>query len=121
MSDRKKEKARPRHEVLKDFTEALYKHDPMGIKSPHDDEYEGEALSILSRFTESALHAADDEEAAFEVAAGIITQCFTFWFDELSTELELEPLTLDLLTIYVNSYPKEPDPPGANPTPGGVG
>jgi hypothetical protein len=113
----KKNTVQRKHEVLLEFTKVIQKHDPMVINSPHEEEYEGEALSILSRFTESALHVADDEEAAFEVAAGIVTECFTFWFDELSEGLELEGLTLDLLTVYVNSYPEE----DAKPTPGRVG
>lgn len=104
---------RRKHEVLLDFTAVIQKHDPMKINSPHEDEYEGEALSILSRFTESALHVADDEEVAFDVATGIVIECFTFWFDEINEELKLDELALELLTIYVNSHPEA----DANPTP----
>ena len=111
----KKDTARPKVEVLQDFIGIIYRHDPMAIGSPHEDEYDGEALSILSRFTESALHVSDDEEAAFDVAAGIVTECFNFWFDEVPGEPNLEPLTLELLTTYVNSYPEadaKPAPTG---------
>lgn len=114
MAD-KRETAKPKVEVLQEFMDIIYRHDPMGIKSPNEDEYDGEALSILSRFTESALHVSDDEQAAYDVAAGIVTECFTFWFEEVPDQPDLEGLTLELLTTYVNSYP-EPD---AKPAPTG--
>jgi len=96
---------RHRHEVLEDFSEIMYRHDPMGINSPDTREYEGEALSILSRFTEQALHLTEDENEVFELAAGVITQCLNFWFDDDTASRDLSALTVELLTVYLSSYP----------------
>lgn len=101
-------KARSKADLLKDFTKIIHRHDPMGVKSPHEDEYEAEALSILSRLTELSVHLADDEDAAIEAAHSVVLQTFQFWFDELANEIEVMDLTHELLHVYVTSYPQAP-------------
>lgn len=99
--------ATPKHELLQEFTKILHKHDPMGTGSQSEDEYEPEALSILSRFCESALQLADEESAVLTFAAGAIQQTFEFWFGQLPTDSNLEPLMLELVKTYINAFPPD--------------
>ena len=96
-------------DMFVNFAEILHKHDPMDLKREDGDEYSAEALSILSRFHENMISQLEDEDEAFELAAGIVTQCFNFWFDETLTDFDLEPVTLELLTIYVETRKKTSD------------
>jgi len=68
------------------------------------DEYESEALSILSRFNEGALQLCEDESLQREVACGMVRQCFEFWFNT-SNITEPEKLAFALLDAYKASYP----------------
>lgn len=103
---------RPKQEVLRDFTKILYKHDLMQVKSPHDDEYEVEALSILARMSEVQVHLAEQEDDALEATHAIVAQTFQFWFDdEIVKQLEFEPVSIELLDMFVKSFPfDEPQP-----------
>ena len=51
---------KPKHKVLQDFTSVLSKRNPMQLSRENPLEYESEALSILSRFNESALQLAGE-------------------------------------------------------------
>ena len=69
------------------------------------DEYESEALSILSRFSEGALHLCQDEAMQREIAVGIVKQAFEYWFNDTNIH-EPEKVAFDLLATYVSSYPQ---------------
>lgn len=99
-----------RWQVLQEFTALIYHHDPMGTSSPNENEYEGEALSILARFTECGLHTVDDPVELIAISAGIVSDSFRFWFEELGEDIDLENLTKELLAVYVTSYPSEIEP-----------
>jgi hypothetical protein len=93
----------PKHQLLQEFAEALMRRNPMNLKEGNPLEYEDEALSILSRFAESALQLADDEAAIVEVASNIIQQALDFWFDS-SAGVNVEELARDLLGIYRRGF-----------------
>lgn len=100
-------RAKPKHEILQEFTIALKGLDPMKLKTPNNNEYESEALSILSRFNESGIHldnvGADDEQ---KLAVAITKHAFEFWFDEEITDLE--PVASELLRIFKEAYTQKP-------------
>lgn len=95
-----------KHEVLKEFTAIMYKHDVMNRASRDPDEYEAEALSALARFCEAALQLSDDENTILELSRAIVAQTFEFWFDAKDVE-GLELLTLELLKTYLDSFPSD--------------
>jgi len=66
-------------------------------------EYEDEALSILSRFTEGALHLASDEKLMHIVAVNIVKQTFDFWFNSVD-DVDFEPLSRELVTTFRASF-----------------
>ena len=97
---------RLKHEVLKDFTQILFESNPMRLEPlAGPAEYEAEALSILSRFTEGALHLCPDPTMQREIATGIVRQAFEFWFSDASIESP-EKTALLLLQTYINSCPE---------------
>ena len=100
---------KPKHVVLQEFTQILFKCNPMALNlegNPHaDDEYESEALSILSRFNEGALNMCPDETMQREIAVGIVKQAFQFWFNDENI-VEPEKTAFELLQAYVSSYPQ---------------
>lgn len=89
----------PKHQVLLQFTAVLLKRNPMQLGQDNPLEYESEALSILSRFNEAALHLSDDEAAVAQVATGIVKQSLEFWFDDISS-VDPEPIARELVAIY---------------------
>lgn len=91
--------ATPKHQVLQQFAEVLLKRNPMQLGQDNPLEYESEALSILSRFNEAALHLADDEAAVAQVATGIVKQSLEFWFDDIG-DTDPEPIARELLAVY---------------------
>lgn len=97
-----------KHLVLQDFIRILYECDPMHItfENPNGaDEYESEALSILSRFNEGALQLCEDETMRREIATNLVKQSFEFWFND--TIKEPEKLAFLLLDCYIASYPQQ--------------
>lgn len=102
--------AKPKHVVLQEFVEIVFKHNPMKIRSPLPDEYEGEALSILSRFCEGALQVADNPEAIIQFAQETVVQTFRFWFADQVEIANLEPVTMALLKAYLDSFPDQVAP-----------
>lgn len=99
---------KPKHKVLQDFTSVLSKRNPMQLSRENPLEYESEALSILSRFNESALQLAGEEAVVAQVATGIVKQALEFWFDDISG-VDPEPIARDLLAVYRISYGQEPE------------
>lgn len=106
---------RHKHLVLQDMAFIIYEDDPAGFAADSNNkyEYEAEALSILSRFTESALHVVEEDDA-IKLAAGIVTQTFEFWCDKIEDTMTLERLTLKLLKLYLDSYPTQLDQPAVD-------
>mgnify|MGYP005834631587 CR=1 FL=1 len=95
--------------VLEEFTKILHDRNPMGLPlkdMPDDgvDEYESEALSILSRFNEGALQLCEDGSLQREIAVALVKQCFVFWFNEPNVK-DIEKLSFELLDAYKASYP----------------
>lgn len=85
----------------------LLKRNPMMLDPENPLEYENEALSILSRFAEAALHIPDDEEVVAQVAMGIVKQTLEFWFDDIAG-VDLEPISRELIAVYRASFGQEP-------------
>ena len=92
--------------LLKLFVEELYVSDPMGLKSPNKDEYEPEALSIISRFAECGMYEPLTSDTVTGAVA-IVKQTFEFWFGYVGTGFEPEPVAYALLEIFNREY-KEP-------------
>lgn len=101
---------KPKHEVLQQFTKILFERNPMQLNlegNPNAaDEYESEALSILSRFNEGAINLCEDESLQREIAVGIVKQAFEFWFNDTKIH-EPEKVGFDLLEAYKASYPEQ--------------
>ena len=89
--------------LLKLFVEELYRLDPMFLRSPNIDEYEPEALSIISRFTECGMYEPITSEM-YAGAASIVKQTFDFWFDHVSTGFDSVPVACALLRIFNSEY-----------------
>ncbi len=107
-------KSRP--QLLEEFTKHLFERDPMGICFPdnpdRETEYDGEALTILSRFVES--HIIEMVEDAAQEAAYLIVQgAFEFWFSHsLRDEVKTRELSAGLLEILRSAYPEQEADPG---------
>lgn len=91
---------RTRHDTLVDLTRILYDHNPMNIPLGDPSEYEDEALSILSRYVESALHMCPDETMRRQISTGIVSAAFEFWFSEKAPQ-DIERVSFALLDSYV--------------------
>lgn len=94
-------------QVLQEFTAILHKHDLMKLRSTSTDEYEAEALSILSRFCEAAVQLADNEDAIIGYATSVVSETFDFWFDNLSSDFDVNPLALELIKVYIEAFPPD--------------
>lgn len=81
------------------FIDVLFRHDPMKLRCDNNFEYEAEALSILSRFNEAALHLSNDDQAVIQVASNIVKQSLEFWFDDVG-DLDYAALTRELVDVY---------------------
>lgn len=96
--------------VLEEFTKIMHDRNPMALplsQMPNDgaDEYESEALSVLSRFNEGALHMCSDKSMQREIAVGVVKQAFDFWFADVNAR-DLEKLAFELLDAFNASYPQ---------------
>ena len=91
---------KPKYVLLQEFSAKLVSADPMALSITDQLEYEAEALSILSRFNEAALHIVpEDESDSVQIATILVKQAFEFWFNEAIT-VNFEPLAKDLLKMY---------------------
>jgi hypothetical protein len=99
----------PKHKVLREFTKILYQLNPMGLDKKNKlvsrDEYEVEALSILSRFTEGALHLCVDDETRLDLANNIVKGTFDFWFS-IQNLPHLAHVARVLIQAYVAAFPQ---------------
>ena len=96
--------------LLEEFTKILHDRNPMALplnEMPDGgaDEYESEALSVLSRFNEGALHLCEDKSMQREIAVGIVKQAFDFWFSDLQTR-DIEKTSFELLDAFNASFPQ---------------
>jgi hypothetical protein len=96
-------------ELLLQFTRKLSELDPMGLGSTNDLEYEPEALSTLSRFSEAGFHLAESKMHALPVAIGIVADVMKFWFDSqvYQDEEQMEKwrkIAGVLLDIYMSAW-----------------
>lgn len=102
-------------QLLGEFINLLFRHDPMGIcfedNPDKENEYDGEALSILARFVE--FHVIELEpEAASETALTIIQNTFAFWFSSpLVDVIAAKCLGDELLTAFRAAYPEQKTDP----------
>lgn len=94
------------HELLCDFSNILAQHDPMKIGSNDPFEYEFEALSILSRFSESMLQIVIDEDN-IKLATEIVRQSFKFWFDYDEKNVDHQMIATGLLDVFLSMYSSE--------------
>lgn len=93
----------PKATILKDFATLLHARNPMNIALENKQEYENEALSILSRFSEAALQLSDDEAIIAQLATAIVRQALEFWFDDIGT-YDPEPLARELASTYRKAH-----------------
>jgi len=92
---------RPLHQTLQEFSDVLLRHNLMQLDVDNPLEYELEALSILSRFNEAALHLVD-RSSALLVASKIVKSSFGFWFEGVEvTRHAVDALANELLDTYV--------------------
>lgn len=87
--------------MLQEFAAVLLRRNPMQLGQDNPLEYENEALSMLSRFNEAALHLAEpgDEDAVAQVAINLVKQSLEFWFDDIGT-VDPEPIARELIAVY---------------------
>src|SRR5690348_9509959 len=97
------ESMKPKHLVLQEMTATLLQINPMKLGRDNPLEYELEALSILSRFTEAALHLSGDEAKTMEIASGIVRQTFDFWFENIDG-VDHEAVAKELLSVFRACY-----------------
>ncbi len=94
---------KPKHLVLQEFSAVLLRHNLMMFSCDNPLEYEEEALSILSRYSESALHLANDENLMNSVAVDIVKQSFDFWFNTIDN-VNVEPIAKELVAVFRASF-----------------
>lgn len=102
--------AKPKYVLLQEFTSVLYRFNIIGVDKIPTDEYEAEALSILARFCEAALQITEDPDGAVTYAKAVIDQTFLHWFGGVQFEQDTKPLAMELLKLYIESYPVKPEP-----------
>lgn len=95
-------------ELLQAFTKKLYELDPQLFRSPKENEYEAEALSILSRFHEKMIISVDNktDDLKAKLAYVAVYESFDFWFDggnSLAPD-SVKQVSEELLKIYVKAY-----------------
>ena len=100
---------KPKHQVLQEFTNVLHRRNPMNLDPSNPLEYEAEALSMLSRFTEAALHLPDDEAAVVQVATAIVGQTLEFWFED-APKVNHERIARELIAVYRTGFGGELGP-----------
>jgi hypothetical protein len=83
---------------MRKFTDELKKIDPLGLCAPVDDEYEVEALSILSRFVELNV----TQQLTDEIALLVVKHTFEFWFGWVSSSVDCNEIAISLLKIFRN-------------------
>jgi hypothetical protein len=91
----------PKHELLQKFAVILMNFNPMNLVK--NDSYENEALSILSRFTETGLQIPDESEEVVSVAVSIVKQSFEFWFYS-ADDVDCEPIARALYHAFNSSH-----------------
>jgi hypothetical protein len=101
---------KPRPEVLQEFIGVLHRFNPMELNlegNPGaEDEYDSEALSILSRIHERAIQSCPYTDRALDMIVGIIQETFRFWFGEpIRDEMRAKELAYQLLVTYDASFP----------------
>lgn len=106
-------KSRP--QVLEEFIKHLFKRDPMGLCDPSNPdaatEYDGEALSILSRFVEAHLVGMARKDA-LHIAYVVVQSAFTFWVNSpLQDEKKAKKLSRELLDLFLSAYPEQKSEP----------
>jgi hypothetical protein len=70
----------------------------------HVEDYESEALSILSRFNESGIHLEDlNDLQEHQLSIAIVRHAFTFWFGDMTTA-DVEPAATELLSTFKEAY-----------------
>jgi hypothetical protein len=94
------------------FTQKMYELDPMELKSINLLEYEPEALSILSRFSEAGIHFSESKEQAMPVATEIISDVMKFWFNSLAEQItehfeKWYNIASILLDIYFDAWKED--------------
>lgn len=104
---------KPRHEVLQEFTRLLHLANPMQLNlegNPGaENEYDSEAMSILSRFNERAIQCCPYTDRALDMIFEITQETFRFWFGEpIKDEARVKQLAWDLLQAYDASFPLDP-------------
>ena len=102
-------RTKPKYQVLQEFNDVLHKHNPMLLQQDNEFEYETEALSILSRFTEAAIQLADDATVVEQVASSIVKQTFEFWFENIDN-IDMKLITEELVNVYRNSFEIDEQP-----------
>lgn len=93
---------KPKHVVLQEIMMIMSTHDPMSL-GPSPEEYESEALSVLSRFNEAVLQLCDDPIVRAKTAEDIVRSAFAFWFG--SPLEDLQAMANQVLSTYLASYP----------------
>lgn len=94
-------------QVLEEFVLIFYKHDPMDVGSEDITEYEGEALSTLTRMHEAELGVVPDDVAR-TATRKIVKDTLEFWFDgDQVGDLEFVPLCDELVNVYFATF-KDP-------------
>jgi len=101
---------RPAWSTLQDFTKILYEYDPVGLNNPTnpdaENEYQGEALSILCRFYESLLFVRNSPEQELHDAQKIVEMSFLAWFGPKVMVREPAALAKLLLEHFQSGYPQ---------------
>lgn len=89
--------------LLQEFSKIMCDENPMELTDYDPNEYDKEALSILSRFAESGLEFVENDVEALFVASMIVKQTFEFWFGatiSLVQSFDYETLAKDLFVTY---------------------
>lgn len=101
-------------EILLKFTDVITDRNPANIDKSVITEglrYDVEALSVLSRFVETAIHVPKDENEIAHIAYSIVKQTFDYWYNkpDIIDDNSLKDLSVSLLRIYRLSFETVPD------------
>jgi hypothetical protein len=90
--------------LLEQFTLIMHKHDPMGCtQDSPEDEYTGEALTILSAWLEFGTKEKFDNDIMYQTYSNIVFDKLHFWFG-LPVRKDITIMIKEMYNRFINRY-----------------
>jgi hypothetical protein len=91
-------------DLLEQFTLIMHKHDPCGCtQDSPEDEYVGEALSILAAWLEFGTKEKYDDDLMYQTYSNIVFDKLHFWFG-LPIHKDINLMIKEMYDLFINRY-----------------